>query len=38
MKITEDNIKVDLQELGWGPWNGLLWLRVWRNGGLLWML
>ena len=23
----EDNIKMDLQEVGWGPWTGLIWLR-----------
>jgi hypothetical protein len=23
----EDNIKMDLQEVGWGAWTGLLWLR-----------
>jgi len=22
-----DNIKMDLQELGWGTWTGLSWLR-----------
>jgi hypothetical protein len=24
----EDNIKMDLQEMRWGTWSGLLWLRV----------
>jgi len=24
----EDNIKMDFQEVGWGPWTGLIWLRV----------
>jgi hypothetical protein len=24
----EDNIKMDLQEVEWGAWTGLLWLRV----------
>ena len=24
----EDNIKMDLQEVGWGAWTGLIWLRV----------
>jgi hypothetical protein len=24
----EDNIKMDLQEVGWGAWTGLLWLRI----------
>jgi hypothetical protein len=25
--IWEDNIKMDLQEVGWGTWTGLIWLR-----------
>jgi hypothetical protein len=24
----EDNIKMDLQEVQWGAWTGLLWLRI----------
>jgi hypothetical protein len=24
----EDNTKTDLQEVGWGEWTGLLWLRI----------
>ena len=24
----EHNIKMDLQEVGWGAWTGLIWLRV----------
>jgi hypothetical protein len=28
----EDNIKVDLQEMGWGARTGLIWLRI-RTGG-----
>jgi hypothetical protein len=24
----KDNIKMDLQEVGWGVWNGLSWLRI----------
>jgi hypothetical protein len=24
----EDNIKMDLQEMGWGAWTGLMWLRT----------
>jgi hypothetical protein len=24
----EDNIKADLQEVGWGVWTGLSWLRI----------
>jgi len=30
----EDNIKMDLQEVGWGggEWTGLIWLRVGEGG------
>ena len=31
----EDNIKIDLQEVGWGAWNGLIWLRIGTGGELL---
>jgi hypothetical protein len=31
----EDNIKIDLQEMGWGAWTGLIWLRIGTGGGLL---
>jgi hypothetical protein len=31
----EDNIKMDLKELGWGTWTALSWLRIRRYGGLL---
>jgi hypothetical protein len=24
----EDNIKMDLREVGWGAWTGLIWLRI----------
>jgi len=24
----EDNIKTDLQEVGWRAWTGLIWLRI----------
>ena len=24
----EDNIKMNLQEVGWGAWTGLVWLRI----------
>jgi hypothetical protein len=24
----EDNIKMDLQEVGWGAWTGLIWLMI----------
>ena len=28
----EDNIKIDLQEVGYEGWTGLIWLRI-RTGG-----
>jgi hypothetical protein len=32
----EDDIKMDLQEVGWrGAWTGLTWLRIGTGGGLL---
>jgi hypothetical protein len=31
----EDNIKMDLEEVGWGAWTGLVWLRIGTGGGLL---
>jgi hypothetical protein len=31
----EDNIKIDLQEVGWGAWTGSIWLRIGTGGGLL---
>jgi hypothetical protein len=31
----EDNIKMDLQEVGWGAWTGLIWLRIGTGGGML---
>jgi hypothetical protein len=31
----EDNIKMDLQEVGWGAWTGLIWLKIGTGGGLL---
>jgi hypothetical protein len=31
----EDNIKMDLQEVGWGTWTGLSWLRIGTGSGLL---
>jgi hypothetical protein len=33
----EDNIKMDLHEVGWGAWTGLSWLRIGTGGGLLYM-
>jgi hypothetical protein len=32
----EDNIKMDVYEVGWGgAWTGLIWLRIGTGGGLL---
>jgi hypothetical protein len=31
----DDNIKMDLQEVEWGVWTGLIWLRIGTGGGLL---
>jgi hypothetical protein len=31
----EDNIKMDLQEVGWGTRTGLIWLRIGTGGGFL---
>jgi hypothetical protein len=31
----EDNIKTDLQEVSWGAWTGLIWLRMGTGGGHL---
>jgi hypothetical protein len=31
----KDNIKMYLQEVGWGAWTGLIWLRIGTGGGLL---
>jgi hypothetical protein len=31
----EDNIKMDLQEVGWGKWTGLIWLKIGTGGDLL---
>jgi hypothetical protein len=28
----EDNIKIDLQEVGWGAWTGLIWLMIGTGG------
>jgi len=28
----EDNIKMDLQEMGCGAWPALIWLRIWTGG------
>jgi hypothetical protein len=35
MRKWEDNIKMDLPEVGWGgTWTGLIWLRIGTGGGL----
>ena len=31
----ESNIKMDLQEVGWGEWIGLIWIRIEISGGHL---
>jgi hypothetical protein len=31
----EDNIKIDLQEMRWGAWTGLIWLKTGAGGRLL---
>jgi hypothetical protein len=31
----EDNIKMELQEVGWGAWTGLSWLRIGTGSSLL---
>ena len=33
----EDKIKVDLQEVGFGAWTGLIWLSIGTSGGHLGM-
>jgi hypothetical protein len=33
----ECNIKMDLQEVGWETWTGLVWLRIGTGGRHLWM-
>jgi hypothetical protein len=30
----EDNIRMDLREIGWKVWTGCIWLRIGTNGGL----
>jgi hypothetical protein len=30
----EDNIKMNLQEVGWEAWTGFIWLRIGTGGGL----
>jgi hypothetical protein len=31
----EDNIKIDIREVGWGAWTGSIWLRIRTGGGFL---
>jgi hypothetical protein len=31
----EDNIKIDLQEVGWKTWSGFIWPKIGRGGWLL---
>jgi hypothetical protein len=31
----EDNIEMDLEEVGWGTWTRLIWLRMGTGGGFL---
>jgi hypothetical protein len=31
----EDNIKMDLREVGWGAWTGSIWLRIGTGGGFM---
>jgi len=31
----DDNIKIDLEELGWEVWTGSSWLRIGKSGGHL---
>jgi hypothetical protein len=34
-RTWEDNIKMDLREVGWGAWTGSIWLRLGTGGELL---
>jgi hypothetical protein len=31
----DDNIKINLQEVGWRTWTGLIWFRTGTGGGVL---
>ena len=33
--MLEDNIIMDLQEVEWGAWTGLIWIRIGTSGKLL---
>jgi len=28
---SEDIIKMDFEEVGWGAWTALIWLSIWRG-------
>jgi len=30
----EDNMKIDIQRVGWVTWTGFIWLRICTGGGL----
>jgi len=31
----ENNIKVNLEDIGQGAWTGLMWLKIWKTGRFL---
>jgi hypothetical protein len=31
----EDNIKMNIEKVGWGTWTGLIWRSIGTGGGLL---
>ena len=31
----EDNITMNVQEVSWGAWTGMIWSRAWTGGGIL---
>jgi len=31
----KNNVEIDLQEVGWRAWTGLIWLRIGTGGGVL---
>ena len=35
MRRRKDTVEMDPQEMGWGAWTGLIWLRIGIGGGLL---
>ena len=34
-RCWEDNIKIDLRDVGWGAWTRSMWLEIGTDGGLL---